>query len=260
MCVRTDTACLTIGHMVRRKEAGRRAAQKYAELKGLWLRRTRAFWLKAGLVVLALAAATNLSLLWLSSYWNWLAGAVTGALIAMFIIAREEPPAYIENWQLGRWGEERTEKVLRPLEREGWRVHHDLPSAYGKGNLDHVVIGPGGVFLLDSKRWAGEVTVEGDVATVRRLEDPSLSYRYDASRGVVPLAMQVRDRLKAATRATQYVQAVVVVWGEFPEHVSDSRCSYVHGEHLVTWLQQQPLRVSPQRVEQFSAAIRDDRP
>ncbi len=111
------------------------------------------------------------------------------------------------------------------------------------------------MFLLDSKWWTGVTTVDGDVAVVRRVEDPSLSFQYDAARGIVPLALQVRDRLKAGTRATQYVHAVVVIWGEFPQQVANGRCTYAHGERLADWLRQQPQRVAPERVAQFSAAL-----
>jgi hypothetical protein len=118
-------------------------------------------WIKVGAFFLAFAGAANLVLIWLPSNWNWFAGCITGGLFTMWVVARDTPPSYIENWQLGGWGEERTEKALRPLEREGWQVHHDLAATYGDGNLDHVVIGPGGVFLLDSKWWRWEVTVDG---------------------------------------------------------------------------------------------------
>ena len=38
--------------------------------------------------------------------------------------------------------------------------------------LDHQIIGPGGVFLLDSKNWFGDVTVEAGAATVTARDDP----------------------------------------------------------------------------------------
>ena len=38
---------------------------------------------------------------------------------------------------------------LRELESQGWRVFHDLTAS--QGNMDHVVVGLGGVVLLDSK-------------------------------------------------------------------------------------------------------------
>lgn len=50
----------------------------------------------------------------------------------------------------GANGEEFTASVLRPLLRHGWRVVHDI-EYFGTGNVDHVLIGPGGVIAIDSK-------------------------------------------------------------------------------------------------------------
>ncbi|HET8616285.1 MAG TPA: nuclease-related domain-containing protein, partial [Actinomycetales bacterium] len=67
-------------------------------------------------------------------------------------------------WQRGLDGERRTGEVLSALERQGWVVLHDLhwpgrPFA----NIDHIAIGPGGVFVIDSKNWTGEVAVRDGV-------------------------------------------------------------------------------------------------
>jgi hypothetical protein len=39
------------------------------------------------------------------------------------------------------------------LERQGWVVLHDLAIPGSRTNLDHLVIGPGGVFVIDSKQY-----------------------------------------------------------------------------------------------------------
>ena len=57
-----------------------------------------------------------------------------------------------------------TERELRSVERQGWVVAHDLQGRFG--NVDHLVVGPGGVYLLDSKNWSGEVSVANGLATV----------------------------------------------------------------------------------------------
>jgi hypothetical protein len=94
-----------------------------------------------------------------------------------------------------------------------------------------------------------------DTATLCRLDDPELTYVFDGAKKIVPQAMQVRDRLRAGTRASQYVQGVVVVWGKFPQRVAGDRCVFVHGDHLVDWLRSRPQRIAPERVGQFSAAL-----
>ena len=45
----------------------------------------------------------------------------------------------------------------------GWTVLHDVPwPGPHRAYLDHVVIGPSGVFVIDAKTWAGEIAVEGE--------------------------------------------------------------------------------------------------
>jgi len=54
---------------------------------------------------------------------------------------------------LGWFGERMTAEKLRPLELQGYHVYHDVPAESGKRgfNLDHVVVGPTGVTLVETK-------------------------------------------------------------------------------------------------------------
>lgn len=65
-------------------------------------------------------------------------------------------------WAAGAEGERRVAAALSTL-REAWTVLHDrlLRPGQSEANLDHVVIGPGGVFLVDAKNRGGRV-VEWD--------------------------------------------------------------------------------------------------
>lgn len=59
----------------------------------------------------------------------------------------------ISNKELGLKGERIVAHFLSPLERSGFRVFHDIPaSRNGKSfNLDHVVLGPSGIALVETK-------------------------------------------------------------------------------------------------------------
>ncbi len=64
-------------------------------------------------------------------------------------------------FEAGELGERWTAELLKPLERRGWRVWHDLaiPGA-DRANADHLVVTPGGeLFLIDSKNWNRRATV-----------------------------------------------------------------------------------------------------
>jgi Nuclease-related domain len=65
-------------------------------------------------------------------------------------------------WRRGARGERRTARHLRKLVRSGWTVLHDLAIPGSRANGDHLLIGPPGVFLVDSKAWHGTVTLAGD--------------------------------------------------------------------------------------------------
>jgi Nuclease-related domain len=66
------------------------------------------------------------------------------------------------NWQRGARGERRTARQLRPLLQHGWVVFHDLAVPSSGANADHLVIGPGGAFLVDSKNWRGRLLFSPD--------------------------------------------------------------------------------------------------
>jgi hypothetical protein len=57
------------------------------------------------------------------------------------------------NYRLGYLGERTVGEALLPLWRDGYRIFHDLPAETGdrKFNLDHVVVGPTGVFVVETK-------------------------------------------------------------------------------------------------------------
>lgn len=237
----------------RQKSAGGSSQSKYYSLTRSWRRRNR----KLLWTVAVVCAAVVLTSFVAAQHWPnlaWPLGLLGGAALAFAVIARLSPPGWIENWQSGAWGEQATAKALRPLEDAGWIVLHDLP--VGAGNIDHIAVGPGGVYLLDSKRLGGAVSVGGEGVIVRRLDDPDLSYHHTGSKHVLSLARQTHHRVLAGTRLKTWVTPVMVLWAEFPQRVSEREgCVYVHGEDLVRWLQSQPRRIAPNRVRQVADAV-----
>jgi hypothetical protein len=73
---------------------------------------------------------------------------------------RFQPSPEAVAWRRGAAGERRTARVLAALERHGWAVLHDLALPGSRANLDHLVIGPGGVFVIDSKQYRGRLQLD----------------------------------------------------------------------------------------------------
>lgn len=68
-----------------------------------------------------------------------------------------------EKWEKGADGETQTAAALAQLGAE-WTHLHDLKWPGRKlANIDHLAIGPGGIFVIDSKNWSGTITVKDHV-------------------------------------------------------------------------------------------------
>jgi putative transposase len=138
-------------------------------------------------------------------------------------------------------GEQRTARLLGPLERQGWVVLHDLAVPGSRANLDHLVIGPGGVFVVDSKQFRGRLQL-----------DPSGRLWH----GRYPLAPTLRAVSFEADRAAQVladshvvvpivaVHGAQVPWGK----VVTQGVPVVSARRLPSMLRTLPAVLGPERV------------
>ena len=69
----------------------------------------------------------------------------------------------LHRWRSGLAGERHVGALLDGLADAGWVALHDLRwPGRPKANLDHVVVGPGGVVVIDTKNWSAPVAVRLD--------------------------------------------------------------------------------------------------
>jgi hypothetical protein len=171
------------------------------------------------------------------------------------LLKRAEPSA-------GRYAdcaecEHKTEKALRKLAKAGWHSVHDIQGRYG--NLDHVTIGPGGAYLLDSKNLQGVVEIYAGAPRLKRRHDPEAQADFRRVRQrALHAAARLSENLERSTGERIWVQAVVVFWSEFPAGIVDEgRCVFVHGSKLRSWLRARPPRLSPRQIEHLAATVQE---
>jgi Nuclease-related domain len=75
---------------------------------------------------------------------------------------RFRPSAETSAWRRGAQGERRAARLLGRLDRHGWTILHDLAIPGSRANIDHLAIGPGGVFVIDSKQYSGRLHLAAD--------------------------------------------------------------------------------------------------
>jgi nuclease-like protein len=141
------------------------------------------------------------------------------------------PSEQARSWQRGAQGERRTARLLDRLTRDGYVVFHDLAIPGSPVNLDHLVIGPSGVFVIDSKQWTGSIRQGADGLVWHN------HYRLDRTLEAVRWEAQVVGRLLGTPTA-----AVVCVHG-----------AHVHGGGLDA----QGVAIVPAHL--LRSALGDDR-
>jgi hypothetical protein len=149
-------------------------------------------------VVLLIAEA---ALLAVAGFWWW--PAAVAAFVPLFVLGRAASVGGRLNsvrLQRGIEGEERVGSLLDALQPEGFMVIHDLE--IGRGNADHVLVGPTGVFVIETKDWGGRFyRRRGRLMFNQRAAD-------DVVGPVTVAALAVRGRLESAGMDV-WVRAVV---------------------------------------------------
>jgi hypothetical protein len=136
-------------------------------------------------------------------------------------------------------------------------VRHDLRRADGT-NVDHVVVSPSGLYVLDSKNIGTEVRIDGDVPVALR-PDGRVRYRTaKPARAARRAAAQISDALRRAG-VRVWVTAVVVVWGDMPDGAVDGdRVSWVPGAALAEWLVRRPPHPDSERMARAITVVTSD--
>jgi hypothetical protein len=144
-----------------------------------------------------------------------------------------DPRTEDRSWRRGAEGEERVAAHLSSLDN-GWAVIHDLTIGRKGANLDHLVIGPPGVFALNTKNLTGKLTV---------YEHAILQNGHKTA--FVPAALRevrtVQERLSAAAGRAIRAWSVLVVMGcEVEVRKPLANLSLVGARNLPRWLSKLP--------------------
>ena len=152
-------------------------------------------------------------------------------------------------WYKGALGEIAVGEILERLGPE-WTVLHAVPVGAGASDIDHVLIGPGGVFTLNTKNHAGQsVWVAGRTLMVSGKKQRHL---YNASHEAARAAKLLTRGVKAAVEVTGVV--VVVAPKSMTVRERPSEVAVVTDRQLLRWLSDRPNVLTPRQAAAISAA------
>ena len=123
-----------------------------------------------------------------------------GRRLGGVILALSDEPQSTRAWARGSQGERVLAEALTEL--EGVRVLNDRRVPGTRGNIDHIVIAPAGVFVVDAKRYEGTIRIR-DVGGFFKRDQRLYVGRRDCSKLADDMAWQV----EAVERSLRSVNA-----------------------------------------------------
>ncbi len=158
-------------------------------------------------------------------------------------------------WRKGAEGEEFVGPKLDKLKEHGWHVLHSVPVGKGESDIDHVVIGPGGVFTINTKMHAGKkIWVAKYQMRVSGQPVPYLrNSKHEAARAARLLTKQVGFPVSAMGVVVVLTGTLIpeVTYRDKPDDVR-----VLDKWDIPKWFRKRPVVLSAQQVEAVYAAAR----
>ncbi len=162
-------------------------------------------------------------------------GSEVALLVSMFLISRYVLPL-VERRDRGASGEEQVGALLDGLPEGEWEVIHD--ASLGRGNVDHILIGPAGLFTVETKSHPGPVRVG-------RVHGATLS--------------QAQAQRRAIERVTGLEAEPLIVYSRAWVDKPMARRKGVRvlpARMLPSYLERRPVKFSADEIEQAREQIR----
>ena len=172
--------------------------------------------------------------------------AAAGGIALLMLSTLVDVPQTIDAWRVGAEGERRTARHLDGLAEGGFVILHDRKVPGYGGNLDHVAIGPTGVWAVETKSLAGKVEINGDSLKIGgRRQDRIIDQVYrEAS------AIQVAMGRSLIEAGVTVVPVICLHRGELPWFNKTVRgVRLASGRQLVRLLRAGEPRLSAEQVQ-----------
>ena len=150
------------------------------------------------------------------------------------------------SWYRGAIGEIDVAEVLSKLGPE-WTVLHAVPVGSGSSDIDHVVIGPAGVFTINTKNHTGKIFVAGGTLSVN-------GHKTDHIRNSLHEAGRASRLLSIAAGTPVRVTPLIVLVSTEPikKGRTKPKVTVLPSNWLSRWLKRRPRILSEQSIECYA--------
>lgn len=153
-----------------------------------------------------------------------------------------------EMFARGKAGEVAVARALDALASEGYLRLDDRPWPGRKyANIDHVLLGPPGLFIIDAKNWTGKVEIRNGVLQQNG---------YNRMKNLEAVRQAALTIMAMLPFASPRAEAVVVLAGESVGPLTTLGTVTIAGiDDVVEWIRTQPRLLAPDLVQQGYLAL-----
>ncbi|MEX2382147.1 MAG: nuclease-related domain-containing protein [Opitutales bacterium] len=177
-----------------------------------------------------------------------------------FIWGRKIPKLWMEirDHELGFQGERYVGEELNQLLKEGFRVFHDLE--FDRFNIDHVLVGPPGVFAVETKTRRKPIGEKGKAAHKVIFDGGKLHYPWGQDTHGLKQAKRNADHLatwlSSATGEKVNVEAILTLPGWWVERTGRGTVHVVNTKEIPKiFPRNPPSPLSPEQIQRIAHQI-----
>jgi Nuclease-related domain len=179
-------------------------------------------------------------------------------LCVCFAVTRYVLPV-VERYDRGAKGEEYVGAILDELRSDGWLVIHDAELQHS--NVDHIVLGPAGLFTIETKSNPGPISVQRlHGRLIRQVQLQRERVEALIGEPVEPLLVYSRARVDRPGRRRKGIRVLEAdmlpgFLEEHPRALNDARIAELRAR-LLTTFDVQPGRLRRPRADRLAPASR----
>lgn len=198
-------------------------------------------------------------LFWGAAFLGIVISGVAGSLLGLKrdstlkeILEKIRGEGEVSRWRAGLKGEEEVASRLRSVLDDEWVLFSGVVVDGAWGDIDHVLVGPAGVFAIEVKNWSGEIVYDDDRRLWYRISNhaPNGEILKDPVRQIEQGAAALRSLVGIQTNP------VVVFTNRNSTYRGDHPTTQVFTlPHFIRWISSQPHTLSRPQVESIASKI-----
>jgi len=185
-------------------------------------------------------------------------GSAIGMLFLIGILTFTYAKSKGYSWKKGLEGEKIVSHYLETLP-QGYIVFNDVKLPGSRGNIDHVVIGPTGILVIETKNYEGEYIIKGNEWYLKK--GPTLNPKKEKRITKKPgkqakaNALILRDFLSDNIDMRPWVHAIVALTSQKPHKVLTEHYSVLQPEEIPEFIMSKKGRFTEDSIEKATELL-----